>query len=184
MCIAPKVPAPPSPSLPTAVFASGHALAETDLLRHPQSARRMEPANMCERWNLPGPSTAREQVLSVVKVTPRNPAPEGCFLRLQMSSDCHLKRSTTVNVRKRHIIKKTGLRACPAPSPSSLLRVASVRLGSPCPWDHSQTGETNCCVVQVDIERHPGPKLAFSSRTIFERQRHPWARRAPRSRSP
>ena len=35
--------------------------------------------------------------------------------------------------------------------PSSLLRVVSVRrLDSPCPWDLDQnTGERNCCVVEV-----------------------------------
>ena len=43
--------------------------------------RRIQPVNVCEHSSHSGSSTAREQVLSVVKMTPRNPASEKSVLR-------------------------------------------------------------------------------------------------------
>ena len=155
--------------------------------------RRIQPVNMCGRSDHPGSSTAREQVLPVVKMKPRKP-----------TSDDRLK---TVDAMKKHRIKNMELRTSPAPSASPSLRVGSVhRLGSPCLWNRNQTtGETNCCIVQVtskDILDRNGrflrevetswcrtlcPQLRnvmmgpLQSSKIFESQRRPWARRALQS---
>ena len=72
----PKLPLPP-----TAVFASAHALAEMDFLREPLSAAAHTACEHVRTLESFGSSTAREQVLSVVKMTPRNPASEKSVLR-------------------------------------------------------------------------------------------------------
>ena len=76
--------------------------------------RRIQPVNVCEHSNLRGSSTAREQVLPVVKMKPRKPASEAGFLRLA--------KVETVDDAKRQRIKEMRLWTGLAPIPISLLR--------------------------------------------------------------
>ena len=153
--------------------------------------RRIQPVNMCEHSSHPAGvinCSGAGPVCGESEASHRKPTSEEGFLRLQLSGDCLLKVSRTAGAMRERRIREMELRTCPLP------------LGS-------DNWRNELLYRAGDIERHPGPKRTFfaSSRRlvagrsahhcttlrwgrcrifkIFESQRHPWARRAPQSRS-
>ena len=113
----------PKPS----AFASVHAFVELHLLREPLSAATRTAGEHVRTLESLGSSTAREQVLLVVKT---NPTSEEDSLRLQTSGDGLLGALRPFGAKKERRIKKME--------------------GSSCLWDRDQiTGEKRCCIVQA-----------------------------------